>query len=218
MINNGVATEVPGPKAERLFSATQEHPQKSPPKPFGMKYNGPIPVQFTTTPKTTFNLPRHRSFPKNIQDVINSNNFHQSSNFIKTEAPVHDPFHLFKPQDPGEVNLLATGQLRFAPPIWKNLQKKMPVYVPIQQNSNHQEVYNRPKSLALTLNIYPNQERKYKGRQIFQQKFDDGQPPRVKFPDEKPKKMMIHLNLYPDSRESKILQSLLQAPPTDPTN
>ncbi|KAK9890736.1 hypothetical protein WA026_012084 [Henosepilachna vigintioctopunctata] len=135
--------------------------------------------------------------PRNIQDILryteplfktksfdgypNEYNINQQSmsrsqyygpnrnNFGINQQPTnHDPFYAFKPQDPSDINLMATASVRFAPPPWKNMNKHLP-----QRTKNHQ--YNiresdhpsvkdflKPKfgkPLIVTLNIYPMTER-----------------------------------------------------------
>lgn len=234
------------PNAEKLViseSIQQEFYQNPPPKPFGVTYRGQPPSQFTSTTEkiTTLNYPqpnnyRHRYYPNNIQDLIGygtrlppriryrqsqSQNIPQNKrsarNFTLDE---NDPFFLYKPQEPGDINLLATTSLRFAPPIWTNLKPKTQIpraYHPPQypENINRQEIYNN-KPLRVTLNVYPNENEQKQGlRQFINHRLENFQS-KIRFP-EKQKKMVIHLNLYPDDLvrgESKMYRNVLTTPTT----
>ncbi|XP_044271734.1 uncharacterized protein LOC123015812 [Tribolium madens] len=225
--------------------------QNSPPKPFGVTFRGQPPSEFTSTTEkiTTLNYPqlnfRHRHYPNNIQEVIGyGGRFHpptyqvkysnyytqsQSQNVPKNQRSTrnfsldeNDPFYLYKPQDPGDVNLLATSSLRFAPPIWSNLKPKSQiprVYFPqqYQENTHRQEIYNYPnKPLRVTLNVYPNENEQRQGlRQFINHKIENLQS-KIRFPETKHKKMVIHVNLYPDEfrqGESKMYRNVLTTTP-----
>jgi hypothetical protein len=196
---------------------------------------------------------RHRYYPHNIQDVIGYGNRFNRPQEVAQDFTVkyhrnykqspsqyvpqnkrstknltfneNDPFYLYKPQDPGDINLLATGNFRFAPPVWSNLKRNFPkAYSPQQQQypTNRQEIYNHAKPLTVTLNIYPNNEKEVTGnqryglRQFINHRIENLQP-RIKFPDNKPKKMTIHLNLYPggaSASETKLFSNAQTLPPT----
>ncbi|GJQ80421.1 hypothetical protein Trydic_g12279 [Trypoxylus dichotomus] len=99
--------------------------------PFQNILKGHIPSAFSTASEETVTF-----VPRNIQDVIRNskrqqqvvtaeeNLIQQSQNTLPFPVNTygqHDPFYIFKPQDISEVNLLATSNVRFAPPLWVDL-------------------------------------------------------------------------------------------------
>ncbi|XP_044754907.1 uncharacterized protein LOC123313880 isoform X2 [Coccinella septempunctata] len=76
-------------------------------------------------------------------------------------ASNHDPFYAFKPEDPSDINLMATASVRFAPPPWKNMHSKSKPIYPNHQPDMSEHLHmrdvlrNRNKPLVVTLNIFP---------------------------------------------------------------
>ncbi|XP_063922053.1 uncharacterized protein LOC135136614 isoform X2 [Zophobas morio] len=234
-------------KAEKLVVAESVRREVfTPAKPFKTTYRGPTPSEFSSTTEkiTTLNYPqvssfRHRYYPNNIQDVIGyATRYHQpvrsykhsSSQYLPQNKPSaknftdSDPFYLYKPQDPGEINLLATASFRFAPPIWSNLKPNRVHGPPQYDNIKRQETVNPPKPLSLTLNIFPNREKeereqKFGLRQLIHHRIEN-LTPRLRLPESKTKKMVIHLNLYPNDvsvGESKVVNEMRRQSSPSPT-
>ncbi|CAG9863652.1 unnamed protein product [Phyllotreta striolata] len=78
-----------------------------------------------TTERTTASYPqlshyRQHHYPRSVQEVID----YVTDKPPQTRSRLAD-LNPYKPEDPGEVNLMATGRVRFAhPPLWKNRLKK----------------------------------------------------------------------------------------------
>lgn len=109
----------------------------------------------------------------------------------------HDPFYPYKPKDPSDINLLATANLRFAPPIWKEINtnpapssssihpQESPIYEP--------QATKNSKALTLTLNVFPmaNDPR----REHFYAVSNNMMPNNM-VNKQMQRKMIIHLNLF----------------------
>lgn len=155
-----------------------------PPRPFGNVLKGLHPTSFVTTPKSDvfpqLNSYRSPGYPRNIQEIIgylSKNQLHtedseieDSSNrypkYYKTENSnkphsifhqtiTQDPFNVHKPQDPSDINLLATGNVRFAPPVWTNFIKSSPQIIEQMATQYQEIVRGKPKVTNLILNVFP---------------------------------------------------------------
>ncbi|GLV48593.1 hypothetical protein CBL_06021 [Carabus blaptoides fortunei] len=91
---------------------------KTPPRPFIYENRDPIPIGFISP----FGQINNQAYPqtqgrnkaKNIQEIIQYLTDHQT---INQSADTADPFFPYKPQNPSDVNLLATNGFRFAPTV-----------------------------------------------------------------------------------------------------
>ncbi|KAG5899901.1 hypothetical protein JTB14_002453 [Gonioctena quinquepunctata] len=107
------------------------------------KFTPTYPTTTPTTKKpTTLIFPqltnyRNKYYPRNIQEVLkhvksepilHSRKYSRRDEKIKSDSgklKYNEPggggdlFQRYKPGDPSEINLLATGSVRFAPPVWK---------------------------------------------------------------------------------------------------
>lgn len=63
-----------------------------------------------------------------------------------------DPFNSYKPKDPSDVNLMATGNLRFAPPAWVNMRK--------HKSRDHNNIDHRDHGENRNHNYGENRDRK----------------------------------------------------------
>lgn len=218
-------TEIP----EKLVSASTSmiRNENKSPHPFLPMIIGQPPQQFTTQKPTTTNYPqlnlyRNRYYPKNIQDIIGymtkspkrkrqrEKQSVGASNQENYTFSTPDPFSSYKPQDPGDINLLATASFRFAPPIWgtttRNRHNKQYFHQAQQvENTNIQENLSK-RPMIITLNIYPMdggemQLQRY-GQQMFPYYFNN----RNKFFGNLGNKMTIHLNLLPMPGDDNDLQ------------
>lgn len=191
------------------------------PHPFIPLLIGEPPRQFSSTPRpATTNYPqltqyRNRYYPKSIQDIIGyvtpktpiktqkrqREKQSSASNQENFTFSTPDPFSLYKPQDPSDINLLATASFRFAPPIWSAPRTKPNKKVlfqgqqPQADSPDIQETFNRlsKRPMVITLNIYPmdggEQLQRY-GQYPYPYRFD----PRVRTMN----RMTVHLNLVPE--------------------
>lgn len=122
----------------------------------------------------------------------------------------HDPFYAFKPQDPSDINLMATASVRFAPPPWKNMQSKSKPKI----YSNHQPadmsehtqmrdmLRNRNKPLIVTLNIFPmtDQDKMMMTNPQYQGQFNlFGRMIANSELAAKSSNMIVRFNLYPEA-------------------
>lgn len=130
-------------------------------------------------------------------------------NRLKDEN-AEDPFFSYKPQEPGDINLLATASFRFSPPAWANFNsasnfnlgsKPSPSIRNELKQSAKERKPNERKPLTVTLNVFP-MENEYAASNHFD--FPGINASRY-VPEEnsvkpkklKPNKMVIHLNLFP---------------------
>lgn len=133
--------------------------------PFRPAINGYAPSPFSTAIINNSTL-----IPKNIQDVIKNSeklqnlDTHEESQqqsrtillsqaHIGTSMDKYDPFNVFKPQDIGEVNLLAISNVRFAPPKWIDLNRNKQRQ-PILKRSQRNIAQNKIKYLYVHRNSY----------------------------------------------------------------
>ncbi|XP_072387157.1 uncharacterized protein [Diabrotica undecimpunctata] len=135
-----------------------------------------------TTKKSTTRIPqvnyyKQHQYPKNIQEVLeyitnrHNVNAHNDDNIVESfQVPVeqvkdatgdfrptisNSQLHSFKPTDISEVNLLATGSVRFSPPVWKNFQKQpIPIHSFVNL-SNSENVTRVPRQYKNPLPLYP---------------------------------------------------------------
>lgn len=114
------------------------------------------------------------------------------------QARDEDPFFRFKPQDPGDVNLLATASLRFAPPVWRNLNNGNSQKI-VESETNQVDVVEK-KPLTVTLNIYPMDE-EVAASNHHKVNVSGVKPVQNKLKKTKPSKMVIHLNLFSEPPE-----------------
>ncbi|CAH0555141.1 unnamed protein product [Brassicogethes aeneus] len=216
--------------AEKLYYPDSNKDfMKAQPMPFKTAMLGLTPQHFTTTTEkiTTLDYPqltnyRSKYYPKNIQDIIGYVNKDSQTKKVQ-EKQINqashkeyynisaygssflnnDPFFRYKPQDPSDINLLATASFRFAPPVWSNFRRTTPKFLKtspsnLQSVENTHEQYNMRKPLVVTLNIYP--EKNDLGR-LFHTFRKRNIPYKITLADSKKLKgkTMISLNLYPDS-------------------
>lgn len=148
--------------------------------------------------RNQLNYGEEQYYPQNpynnqAPSTINNNYHHSQTNYPAT-VPT-DPFNTYKPQDPSDVNLLATGNVRFAPPLWSNFMKTHPKLH--AQMSRHN--LNVTKPMSLVLNVFPigNEFR------IFAQPyrpssnvFRNEQFEEFKSRSVSAKKMILHVNFY----------------------
>ncbi|XP_028137322.1 uncharacterized protein LOC114331845 isoform X2 [Diabrotica virgifera virgifera] len=135
-----------------------------------------------TTKKSTTRIPqvnyyKQHQYPKNIQEVLEyitnrpNDIVHSNDNIVETfQVPVekvqetsgdfrptisNSQLYSFKPTDISEVNLLATGNVRFSPPVWKNFQKQpIPIHSFINL-SNSENATRVPRQYKNPLPLYP---------------------------------------------------------------
>ncbi|XP_017781767.1 PREDICTED: uncharacterized protein LOC108566419 [Nicrophorus vespilloides] len=198
------------------------------PHPFLNNFRGPPPASFSPTSDKNFAQLQGYSaphYPRNIQEIIN---------YITPEKPKpkrpqfhHDPFYPYKPKDPSDINLLATANLRFAPPIWKDIKTNPLMPSPTLYKPNY-ELPKPKKPIELTLNIFPmpNDEDGHffgfasQNRAKFAHVIENESTKRQM----RPRKMVIHLNVYTEESEEEIqrkirignwegLQDILMPPP-----
>ncbi|XP_045473095.1 uncharacterized protein LOC123679716 [Harmonia axyridis] len=127
-----------------------------------LRYTAPI-----LTPKSydRMNPYQNQYGPSNYQQYPTpQHQFHMSGQKYGYNqlASNHDPFYAFKPQDPSDINLMATASVRFAPPPWKNMQSKSKPRLYANHQADMSEppqirdmIRNRNKPLIVTLNIFP---------------------------------------------------------------
>lgn len=217
--NTDLTTDI---QSEKLPSADTLHriTRKDDPNPFLTELRHPPPTHFTSaTPAfPQISLQRNPIFPRSIQDILKyiaanrvkesprvNREFFKSTQlrpyFMKgfkiLQSRDEDPFFRFKPQDPGDVNLLATASLRFAPPVWRNLNNGNRQNNLIGSETNHVDVVEK-KPLSLTLNIYPmNAEMAAMNHRANVSGVKQGQKPKKM----KMNRMVIHLNLFSEPPE-----------------
>lgn len=212
--------------AEKLYYAESKKRESiEDPSPFRPKLIGPPPHHFTTTTEkvTTLNYPqltnyRNKYYPKNIQDVIGYVNRPRRTRKHKVKEPSQsqsqtsynltmlgsafstgDPFYSYKPQDPSDINLLATASFRFAPPVWSarpKLLKQPQPSLAEKSNSNIHETYDPTKPVSIVLNIYP------MNNEVFEVLNRIGYKNGMKLTGGDPRnggRMNLQLNLYPNS-------------------
>lgn len=208
-------------QSEKLPSADTLHriTRKDDPNSFTTKLRHPSPTSFTpATPAfPQISLQRNPIFPRSIQDILKyiaANRVKESprvnKEFFKStqlhpyffkgmkilQSRDEDPFFRFKPQDPGDVNLLATANLRFAPPVWRNLNNGNGQKI-IGSETNQVDVLEK-KPLTVTLNIYPmDEEVAASYHKVNVSGVKQGQKPKKM----KTSKMVIHLNLFSEPPE-----------------
>ncbi|KAL3269662.1 hypothetical protein HHI36_008723 [Cryptolaemus montrouzieri] len=131
----------------------------------------------------------------------------QNQNFGFNQLPSnHDPFYAYKPQDPSDINLMATANVRFAPPPWKNMNKHFNKMYPNHQPEHPDFVrdkFGRP--LIVTLNIFPMTEKdkimmspQYQGQiNLFGKMMANKE-----FEGPNGNNMIIRLNLFPEALSS----------------
>lgn len=212
-------------KTEDLPSAHTLHriTRKDDPNPFTTKLRHPPPTSFTPASPAfpQISLQRNPIFPRSIQDVLKyiaenrvkesprvNREFFKSTQlhpyFIKgfkmLQSREEDPFFGFKPQDPGDVNLLATASLRFAPPVWRTFNHANENGQKIIGSETNQIDVVEKKPLTVTLNIYPmDEESAASYRKVNISGVKQVQKPMRKM---KSSKMVIHLNLFSDLPEA----------------
>lgn len=153
------------------------------PRPFGNVIKGLVPASFSTTPKydifPQLNGYRNPGYPRNIQEIVGyltNNNLYKNENHerdnIQKYSEYHfvrnkpipllrpmgneDPFSTHKPHDPSDVNLLAMGNFRFAPPAWGNFIKNNQNVLQ-QMSTKHEEVIKQKSKVThLILSVIPN--------------------------------------------------------------
>lgn len=162
--------------------------RNSPPRPFlHGSYDGAIPTSFKSV-LSPYNRNKQQenwaqlsyykspmNNPKNIQDILN---YVTTIDNEKSEADINsaviqkpipqfrpDPFYKYRPQEPSDINLLATASFKFAPPIWKNLRtspKPIAMNKPsiLKGSSSSYPIFTVPgtkRPLTVTLNVFPMQ-------------------------------------------------------------
>lgn len=208
--------QVTSTEPEKLPSADTLHriTRKDDSKPFHSKLRHPPPNSFVAFPQISFQ--GNPAFPRNIEDILKyiaanrvkesprvNKEFFKSTQlhpyFVKDmkilQARDEDPFFRFKPQDPGDVNLLATASLRFAPPVWRNLNTGSNGHKIVGSETNQVDVIQK-KPLTITLNIYPMDVEAAASNHMVNVPKQSQQSKKMK-----PNKMVIHLNLFSESPE-----------------
>lgn len=139
---------------------------------------------------------------------------------VKTKKPkfarLMDPFYHYKPQNPGDINLLAPNTYRFSPYISLTTEK----YPTYEQIGTEEHLNYNVKPVSLLLDIYPvtnsqnenknhlpddenvNFEHETQNQIPFGTKIVPKIPSNYKKPNnanynQAPNKMVFHLNLYP---------------------
>ncbi|XP_023017836.2 uncharacterized protein [Leptinotarsa decemlineata] len=138
--------------------------------PMPRKFSPTPPTTTSTTKRpTTLIYPqltnyRNRYYPKNIQEIVRhmtNKPVHQTMEYTRNtgkrdvnnskeylnNSVNDDIFHRYKPNDPSEVNLLATGRVRFAPPVWKDFRN-------LEDEHNRPQLQFIPKISQITNHPY----------------------------------------------------------------
>ncbi|KAK4875735.1 hypothetical protein RN001_012157 [Aquatica leii] len=215
-------------KSEKLINKHQFTVQKQiiealPARPFINELRGEHPSGFSSSSLATTNptYTQNHENPNNIHDVTEylNKNAHKEKELtyqqqqeqyntatIKNKYLSQDPFFAFKPQDPGDINLLAPNSFRFAPVIVHSKYQKNRQDIKEAESvvANRSMPFLR-KPLKLTLNIYPtpffnsweNEELGFQGPGVTPRYKHTYVAPWAKneYP---PEKIVVHLSVYPN--------------------
>lgn len=139
--------------------------------------------------KTTKNI--RQKAPKDVEIVPQNLKKFEQKNIINS----------FKPRDPSDVNLMATGNLRFAPPAWSNFQKTRQNHV--KEDAANVEINDPNKPLTMTLNLFPIANEN--GGYYNQGDYSFGDERENKFfrmmSEYMPRELIIKLNLFPPDED-----------------
>nr|CAH7764983.1 unnamed protein product [Callosobruchus chinensis] len=101
---------------------------------------------------------KRQNYPKSIQDVLKEN----SSNNMERIGQRNFTFNVdksvlrqFKPNDPSEVNLLATTSFRFSPMVGIGDKKQIPRGRHVDNKFNIVDMIREKKPFVMTLNVIP---------------------------------------------------------------